>query len=388
MLVLSIVALIFTSTLGQNDCGAVIDAHYPSSIVSFFTPVPPSLDGMLDEPVWAQVDWSTDFVDINTTIAPEFRTRFKVRHDRSHLYFAVEISDAAVWANITYCCHCFNNSEDQVIFHGNDIEVFVDPAGSCQFYKETELNAANQYWDLCLNKPYENGGYENSSRVFGKEGFEMFPRLKTATRALGCSLNVPSASCRGWVAEFAFPLVDLMYNNTSEFPTNGTVWRLNLSRVEWGVRPAPPGSPGDCRYWLEPHCQSCPWPGAPTMDNWVFSPMGVVDVHRPELWGFLEFRDGPPVRGARADRQLSWPARYAAHVLYYAEVAYAIANGGIFTDCLASVLPFASHPGILNGCPEVKVTELTARNDTWSAVLVAREGPRILINQDRFIRQI
>ncbi len=41
------------------------------------------------------------------------------------------------------------------------------------------MNARNKTWNLCLNKPYLNGGYENSTRVFGEKGWTMIPPLKT-----------------------------------------------------------------------------------------------------------------------------------------------------------------------------------------------------------------
>ena len=85
------------------------------------------------------------------------------------------MQDTAIWANITHTCHCLNNSQDQVIFHDNDFEVFVDADGSTHYYKETEMNAAAADWDLCLDKPYGDGGYENSTRVFGDKGFDMQP---------------------------------------------------------------------------------------------------------------------------------------------------------------------------------------------------------------------
>ena len=37
----------------------------------------------------------------------------------------------------------------------------------------------------CLNKPYLDSGYENSSRVFGSRGFDMLPRLRAAVYAPG-----------------------------------------------------------------------------------------------------------------------------------------------------------------------------------------------------------
>ena len=36
-----------------------------------------------------------------------------------------------------------------------------------------------------------------------------------------------------------------------------------------------------------------PASGRPTREhNWVWSPQGVIDMHRPERWGVVEFRRG------------------------------------------------------------------------------------------------
>lgn len=51
-----------------------------------------------------------------------------------------------------------------MIFADNDYEVFINPDGSTHNYKEFEMNARGAWWDLALIAPYENGGYENSSR--------------------------------------------------------------------------------------------------------------------------------------------------------------------------------------------------------------------------------
>ncbi len=64
------------------------------------------------------------------------------------------------------------DSDVDVCSHDNDFEVFVGD-GSNAFYKEIEMNAAGADWDLCLNKPYIDGGGENSTRVFGPSGFDL-----------------------------------------------------------------------------------------------------------------------------------------------------------------------------------------------------------------------
>eukprot|EP00043_Microstomoeca_roanoka_P009142 m.87102 g.87102 ORF g.87102 m.87102 type:complete len:97 (+) comp14492_c1_seq2:667-957(+) len=80
------------------------------------------------------------------------------------------------------CIRATLTQHDSVIFQDNDFEVFVCPDGTSHYYKEFEMNALNTTWSLCLNKPYLNGGYENSSRVFGKNGYRWLFLLKDQTK--------------------------------------------------------------------------------------------------------------------------------------------------------------------------------------------------------------
>ena len=45
------------------------------------------------------------------------------------------------------------------------------------YYKEYEMNALNQTWDLLLARAYNDGGGENSTRVDGQKGWDMQPPL-------------------------------------------------------------------------------------------------------------------------------------------------------------------------------------------------------------------
>jgi hypothetical protein len=164
LVVPSVLSLCHAETLKKN-CERIVADHYPRQYVSYYTSTPPSIDGKLNEPVWEDVEWSALFVDINTSLVPPHRTAFKIRHDDEWVYVGGFVEEPRIWANITYCCHCINASANQVIFTDNDFEVFFDVDGTTRYYKEYEMNAANANWDLCLNRPYENGGYENSTRV-------------------------------------------------------------------------------------------------------------------------------------------------------------------------------------------------------------------------------
>ena len=173
------------------DCS--FSSSYPRQLVTYALASTDTItvDGRLEEEAWRQVEWSQHFADIrsvgssiwtpmqyvymkphfdSTDVEPRLKTRMKIRWDEDWLYVAAEVEETQIWANITETCHCINEDQDQVIFHDNDFEIFIDVDGSNHNYKEFEVNAANATWILLLDKPYTDGGYENSSRVFGASG--------------------------------------------------------------------------------------------------------------------------------------------------------------------------------------------------------------------------
>ena len=61
--------------------------------------------------------------------------------------------------------------------------------------------------------------------------------------------------------------------------------------------------------------------GAPRQikeDNWVWSPQGVIDMHRPERWGYVQFSTGRPGT-VKFQRDSSFAAREILHTIYYAQ---------------------------------------------------------------------
>lgn len=221
----------------------------PLSYDCYRATTPIRIDGKLDDPAWAKAEWTSDFVDIEGTAkpAPRFRTRIKMLWDDKYLYIAAELQEPNV--NATLLKH------DSVIFHDNDFEVFIKPLPQTKSYFEFEMNALNTGWDLFLNKPYnENGEPDNSWDIIN---------LKTAVAVQG-TLNNPNDTDQGWTIEIAYPLNAFDSRQQVPHPHDGTVWRINFSRVEWK-------------------------PGQPKEDNWVWSPQGVIDMHVPARWGYLHF---------------------------------------------------------------------------------------------------
>lgn len=264
----------------------------PQGYVCYHRTGPLTIDGRLDEADWQRAAWTHDFQDIegDTKPAPRFRTRSKMLWDERYFYVGAEVEEPHVWATLT--------NHDSVIFRDNDFEVFMDPNGDNHEYYEIEINALNTEWDLLLKKPYISGGPALNE-------WEI-PGLKTAVHVEG-TLNDPSDTDRGWSVEFAFPWKVLrQYAHRPAPPREGDQWRVNFSRVEWQIQIA------DGKYQKVPETAE---------DNWVWSPQGIVDMHRPEKWGYVQFtKKAPGAVSFAPDPAL--PARNALQEIYYAQRDY------------------------------------------------------------------
>jgi len=217
------------------------------------------IDGRLDDAAWRRAPWTANFVDIQGAKQPRprFRTRVKMLWDDDCLYVGAELVEPHVWATLT--------EHDSVIFRDNDFEVFLNPSGDGRNYFEFEINALNTGWDLFLPKPYSEGGKADNS-------WEI-PGLRTAVAVDG-TLNDASDRDRGWTVEMAFPWTAFASRALVSRPRPGESWRMNFSRVEWQIEA------GGKQYRKVP--------GKPE-DNWVWSPQGVINMHVPEHWGYVQF---------------------------------------------------------------------------------------------------
>lgn len=268
---------------------ALVPASVPLGYVCHRTTTPPRIDGRLDEPAWREAVWTAEFVDIegDARPRPSLSTRAKMLWDESHFYVAAELREPHLWATLT--------RRDSVIFQDDDFEVFVDPNGDSHEYYEFEINALGTEWDLLLPRPYKDGGKAVS-------GWDV-AGLQAAVHLDG-TLNDPRDLDRGWSVEIAFPWAALgELARRAVPPADGDQWRVNFSRVDWNVEVV------EGRYRKV---------AGEKERNWVWSPQGVVDMHRPETWGYVQFAAGRPGTAAlRPDP--SGPARRWLHQVYYAQ---------------------------------------------------------------------
>jgi Carbohydrate family 9 binding domain-like len=270
----------------------------PRGYVCYRASVPPIIDGKLDDSVWQAVPWSEPFSDIEGDLKPEppLRTRMKMLWDDQCLYIAAELEEPHVWATL--------RDHDAVIFHDNDFEVFIDPDADGHLYGELELNAFNTTWDLLLSKAYKDAG--NAVNAWEITG------LKTAVHVDG-TINNPADRDRGWTVEMAWPWTSLreISSKRLDIPVHGEQWRINFSRVEWDIDIV------GGKYVKVPNRPE---------HNWVWSPQGAIDMHRPDRWGILQFSTDPPGTTAFVPDPAQ-PARDYLHRVYYAERAHYKGHG-------------------------------------------------------------
>lgn len=230
-----------------------------------------TIDGNIYGTEWDKAEWSERFVDIqgkNKKSSPKFNTRIKMLYDDTYLYIAAELEEPHIWGTLL--------NRDDTIYFDNDFEVFIDPDYDEKNYIEFEINALGTEWDLLMPKTYNAGGRNITS--YDIEG------LKSAVKIYG-TLNDPSDIDEKWTIEMAFPIKAILEQSSrgSELKANDR-WKINFSRVEWLKYEIKDG-----KYKkLKGHEKMG------SEENWVWSPMGVINMHIPKLWGEIVFCEIKP----------------------------------------------------------------------------------------------
>jgi hypothetical protein len=319
------------------------------------------------------------------------------------------MEEPQAWATLTE-----NNT---VVYQDNDFEVFIDPNGDTQYYKEVEVNALATVWNLLLVRPYINGGpavcngtdpkmCNANATAFGVPSWDMLTSgLKVGVQVNG-TLNDPSKGSHDWTVEMCLPLADLAKyeDGVDAIPKEGDRWRINFSRVQYRVTE----EKVDGKLVYRKNETSPP-------DNWVFQPVGVVNMHLPERWGYVYFSqkgvgeknastalnpEGPWGEEEDLNHQGPcdplWPVREALAQVYEAEKIYDALYGQSvsYTSSLNSLVlngHLSDHiaQGFCAGVPSLTVTKPVGNTTTagFEAQIKSVDVPGLVghINQDRKI---
>ncbi|MCD8270602.1 MAG: carbohydrate-binding family 9-like protein [Parabacteroides sp.] len=289
--------------------------YNPPTYVYYKTPAPIKIDGKLSPEEWDAIPWTTDFVDIegDKRLAPLLQTRAKMTYDDNGMYFAVLMEEPHVWATIT--------EHDAVIYQDNDFEIFLNPTNDTHNYLEYEVNALGTEWDLYLTKPYR----DNPQVLNNWE----FAGMKSAVYVDG-TLNNPKDTDKSWSVEVFIPWSSIyQVDRGKDKPTVGEHIRTNFSRVEWTT------DIQDGKY------VKVPIKGEDKIReyNWVWAPTGVINIHMPEYWGFVQISDKVARTGETPfvkdpNDEIKWLLRN----LYYRQNEYA-ATFGEYAPSVAALKP-------------------------------------------------
>lgn len=206
------------------------------------------LTGKLDDPLWQNAE-PIQLVDAITGKPGRFSTEVRALYDDTYLYVGFRCEDDYVWGTVT--------ERDGPIYDEECIEVFVNPAGVAHQYYEINLSPKNVVYDVCvLNRRTQEKPFEGfvALKEFGLEG------LRTAVQVEG-DADMPGRA-RGWTAEYAIPLAELI-GAPNLPPKAGDTWRINFYRIDS--------------------------PEKGERHHYAWSPTGRPAFHLPWRFGYLRF---------------------------------------------------------------------------------------------------
>lgn len=278
------------------SCAQTEKEIIPQTYVAYKTSEDIIIDGKADEAVWKKAKWTNNFIDIEGDKTPTYQTNVKMLWDDKYYYIFAEMKEPHVWGDIT--------QRDAVIFYNNDFEVFIDPNGDTHNYYELEINALNTIWDLFLTKPYGMPG----SKVLNNWDYS---DLKSAINIEG-TLNNPNDIDKGWTLEIAIPFKDFgRSRKINNIPSN-QFYRVNFSRVNWDfdLKNGKYSRKKDKRGKFLPEY------------NWVWSPMGVINMHKPEKWGYVYFSSEEVGRNVTFEIPKDEKIKWKLYELFHANRAF------------------------------------------------------------------
>ncbi len=282
----------------------------PQSYICYKTNQAINIDGILSDSEWNSISWTDSFVDIQGALKqnPSLHTQVKMTWDESYFYFGALLQEPHIWATLT--------ERDAIIYHDDDFEIFIDPDSDGHNYLEFEMNAFNTIWDLLMLYPYGLDDRRNYIMNWDIRG------IKSAVHING-TINNPTDIDSFWSLEVAIPwdtFRDLKKGEAK--PQNGDQWRVNFSRVDWPV------SIQDNTYKKKVDKNGKILPE----NNWVWSPTGFINMHKPETWGYVQFETKPnQLFNSNEDEKIIW----ALWQIYY-QIKECVKNNK--THCLPSMI--------------------------------------------------
>lgn len=177
------------------------------------------IDGKVDDPAWKFAEiidsfylpWLKDKARSSRTA-----TKARLLWDREYLYFAAEMEDSDIYADV--------QEHDGQTWDNDVFELFFKPAADKPGYYEFQVNAAGTVFDVFF--PQRNAGGTNR---FKKDG-DFHIDIKVA---LDGTLNRWTDRDKGWTVEGRIPWRDFL--RAGGRPNPGDDWKFALCRYDYSV---------------------------------------------------------------------------------------------------------------------------------------------------------
>jgi hypothetical protein len=203
------------------------------------------IDGALDEAAWKKAEVLKDFAVYWQNRPAKTATTARLLWDDNYLYFAAEMEDSDLYADIT--------QRNGMTWLNDVFELFFKPSEKKLAYYEFQVNAANTQLELFFPSR-GSGGYQRFAPLT-KFGMESAVKLEG-------TLNNAADKDKGWTVEGRIPLSAFLASGDK--PKPGARWRFALCRYDYSV-------------------------AFERVENSATAPLTQADFHRYEDYGELTF---------------------------------------------------------------------------------------------------
>lgn len=184
--------------------------------VAHRTNQPPTIDGVLNDPVWKHARSTGPWHYYNYQRKPRLRTEAKLAWDNTYLYVAIICEDDDIWG--TY------KKRDNHLWKQENIELFVDANRDKKGYAELQVSPAGVIFDTFFTS-------HRRPRPIGILNYDSGMIVKVKVDG---TLNNKRDKDKRWVVEMKLPLKNLAYRQSDVRlpPADGDEWLINFFRID------------------------------------------------------------------------------------------------------------------------------------------------------------
>jgi len=218
--------LVARSKTGSPGVPVDIDLRARPTARAYRVAVPPLIDGLVNEPLWREMEPASDFVqqEPNNGEPSTEQTEVRIGFDDDHLYLGVICLDSQPDHIVVT-----QNRRDASLENTDSVEILFDTFNDKQNGVVFGTSPTGIEYDAQISKAGQGRGGGGTPARAGGGGV-----TGGAQRGGAAALNInwdavwtvrSQISTRGWEAEFKIPLRTLRYN-----PGNNITWGMNIKR--------------------------------------------------------------------------------------------------------------------------------------------------------------